>query len=336
MLKLYHWNWSPAIAHLVKRWTPRRRCKNGRRILLSTWRDLVLGKIYRFHHVPPCFTPNLVVKYCKDHGYPVDFPWNQSIGSCSLWQSAVWCLVALNFIGFFTELSWRGRGSIFQTRDMNGLSLSGERWELGSSISRHHEILRGFCGLGALAGTSWGFSWILTRRQQHVPMHRQRRPLGVCQGKTGELRIMSWRLWYWLQDPQHKRGLCSFFVPERCWKTAPMRSIPFRRITLVQHVVVLCQRLKLHCGLGLGCVGPLFLCHLREPATGEWQVLPKVAGRVSAGWSSPGLPPSEHFGRSLLGKHRVPRALWCWIPDTSEVQRCRSRVLGKITGWAQQ
>ena len=23
--------------------------------------------------VSPCFTPNLVVKYCKNHGYPVDF-----------------------------------------------------------------------------------------------------------------------------------------------------------------------------------------------------------------------------------------------------------------------
>ena len=184
MLKLYHWNWSPAIAHLVKRWTPRRRCKNGRRILLSTWRDLVLGKIYRFHHVPPCFTPNLVVKYCKDHGYPVDFPWNQSIGSCSLWQSAVWCLVALNFIGFFTELSWRGRGSIFQTRDMNGLSLSGEGWELGSSISRSHEILR-FCGTPV--GTSPHHTWIPFRQ---MPM--QRKPfLREGSENSGAQRIVS-------------------------------------------------------------------------------------------------------------------------------------------------
>jgi len=44
-----------------------------RRVLLSTWQDWVLGKIFRFHHVSPCFTPNLVVKYCKNHGYPVDF-----------------------------------------------------------------------------------------------------------------------------------------------------------------------------------------------------------------------------------------------------------------------
>ena len=78
---------------------------------------------------------------------------------------------------------------------------------------------------------------------------------------------------------------------------------------------------KLQCGLGLGCVGPLFLCNLWEPATRDCRVFPKSLAAFLQNDSLRVLHPESGLVRGYLGNTECRK-----YDKYSQNRNCQGRV----------